>query len=113
MKTIFAVLFLSALALAQGTHTAQVSGCVDTTSGVTFNLYQGTTSGGESSTPVNATPSASCNFNVTGLLGLTKYFWYVKAFCATCSPTLSAASNEVSGTTLADSQPAAPTGLRT
>jgi hypothetical protein len=80
---------------------------------VTYNLYQGTSSGGEAATPVNATPSATCSFSVTGLLGLTKYYWYVKAVCATCSPTLSAASNEVSGTTLADAAPAAPTGLGT
>jgi hypothetical protein len=111
MKTILAVLFLSTLALAQGTHTATISGCTDTTPNVSYNLYQGTTSGGESSTPVNASPSATCSFSVTGLLGLTKYYWYTKAFCATCNPNLSAASNEVSGTTLADSGPAAPTGL--
>lgn len=112
MRKVFAFLLLSAsLAFAQGTHTATISGCVDTTPNVQYNLYQGTTSGGESSTPVNATPSAACNFNVTGLLGATKYFWYTKAVCSTCSPTLSNPSNEVSGTTQPDSQPAAPTGL--
>lgn len=112
VRNLLAFLLLSAsIAFAQGTHTATISGCVDTTPNVTFNLYQGTASGGESSAPVNATPSATCNFSVTGLLGLTKYYWYVKAVCSTCNPSLSAPSNEVSGTTLADAAPAAPTGL--
>jgi len=116
MRKILAFLLLSAsLAFTQGTHTATISGCTDTTPNVQYNLYQGTTKGGESSTPVNATPSATCSFSVTGLMGLTTYFWYTKAVCSTCSPSLSLSgpSNEVTGTTLSDPQPTAPTGLST
>src|SRR5208337_3912950 len=92
MRKILAFLLLSAsLAFTQGTHTATISGCTDTT------------------------PSATCSFSVTGLMGLTTYFWYTKAVCSTCSPSLSLSgpSNEVTGTTLSDPQPTAPTGLST
>lgn len=69
--------------------------------GLGYNLYRGTTSGGESSTPLNTTPfacSANCQFiNSQNLVEGTTYFYYIKTIDITSSK-LSPPSNEVSGT---------------
>jgi hypothetical protein len=99
------------VATALGSHSIQLSGCADTTPNVTFNFYQGTAAGQESTTAINSTPQATCSFVAAGLTGLTTYYFVAKAFCSTCSTQLSNPSNEINVTTPADPQPAAPTGL--
>jgi len=98
-------------ARATGPHTIAVGGCADTTSGVSYNFYIGTTAGAESTTPSNPLPLTTCSYTFSGLTGLTTYYMTVKAYLATASPSLSGPSNEVNATTTADAQPAAPTGL--
>jgi hypothetical protein len=100
-------------AKATGPHTAALSCTPSTTASVTgYYFYQGTTSGGESSTALNPTPVASCAYTVTGLTGMTIYYWTAKAYSPTSTaPGLSIASNEASATTPADSAPLPPTGL--
>ena len=71
-----------------------------------YNVYDGTTSGGESATPV-ATDVTSASYVVTGLANGTKYYFTVKAVNGGGT---SAASNEASAT-LAGSAPSAPTDL--
>jgi hypothetical protein len=64
-----------------------------------YNLYQGTTAGGESATPVNATPfGAGCSgATCTTIIGISApgtYFWTLKA---TLNGAVSPPSNEVTG----------------
>ena len=73
-----------------------------------YNVYQGTSAGGESTTPVNTLPitdSVSPSLSITGLTANTQYFFTVKALNSTGS---SAASSEVTATTGAG-VPGAPT----
>lgn len=44
-----------------------------------YNVYQGTSSGGESTTPVNGSPISGLSYVVTGLTNLTEYYFKVKA----------------------------------
>lgn len=92
-------------------HFVTLGSCVDTASGVTFNFYRGNVQGGESTTPLNASPLSTCNYVDNGLPALTTFFYYAKAFCQLCSTQLSLPSNEVTATTPADGQPPPPTGL--
>jgi predicted phage tail protein len=66
-----------------------------------YNVYEGTSAGGESATPVNDTPLAAdaTTFHVPGLTNGTQYFFVVKAVNAVGE---GAASNE------ADATPAGP-----
>jgi len=72
----------------------------------TYNVYQGTTPGGESATPV-ATNRIDPNFNVTGLSNGTKYYFVVRGVN---DGGVGPASNEASATP-AVAVPAAPTNL--
>jgi uncharacterized protein YkwD len=65
-----------------------------------YNVYKGLTKGGESGTPVNASPlpAGASNYRVTGLANGTKYFVVVKAINAVGT---SAASTDVSATATA------------
>ena len=72
-----------------------------------YNVYQGTTSGGESSTPINFGNVTSTSFTVTGLNNGTAYFFTVEAVNSVGSST---ASNEAS-TTPVTTAPGAPTSL--
>ena len=70
-----------------------------------YNVYEGTSSGGESTTPVNGTTLISgTTYTVTSLTNGTKYYFTVKAVNAAGS---SAASNQASATpvTVADPPP--------
>ncbi|HVB51756.1 MAG TPA: fibronectin type III domain-containing protein [Acidimicrobiales bacterium] len=82
-----------------------------TNAGETYNVFEGTTAGGESATPVNAAPladnGAGNTYLVTGLLPNTTYYFEVTALNAVGS---SPASNEVLAVTGAGAA-AAPTGL--
>ena len=72
-----------------------------------YNVYRGTSRGGESSTPVNGSPIVGTTYNDMGLTNGTTYWYYVKAIT---SSGLSLASNEVSATPSAATPPV-PTGL--
>ena len=73
-----------------------------------YNLYQGTTAGGESKTAVNGSARiTTTSYSVTGLTRGTPYFFTVKAVNAYGS---SGASNEASATPV-DTVPDAPTGV--
>jgi len=92
-------------------HSVTLGGCTDVTAGVSFNFYKGTTPGGESSTPLNASPSATCSYVDTAVTALSTYYYVARAYLATASQNLSGPSNEVTATIPADSQPQPPTGL--
>lgn len=93
-------------------HSVLLSCTASTSTGVTgYNFYRGATSGGESNTPLNASPTATCSYTDTSVIATQTYFYVAKAFCPTCNPSLSIASNEVSGTIPADPQPNPPTSV--
>jgi predicted phage tail protein len=72
-----------------------------------YDVYEGTTSGAESTTPVNGTtPITTTSYPATGLTNGTTYYFTVKAVNAAG---LSAASNQASATPA--TVPGAPTGL--
>ncbi|HWG72759.1 MAG TPA: fibronectin type III domain-containing protein, partial [Acidimicrobiales bacterium] len=71
-----------------------------------YNVYEGTTAGGESTTPVNSSPLIATTYTVTGLNNGTTYFFTVEAVNTVGN---SGASNEVAATPVAP--PAAPTLL--
>ncbi len=84
--------------------------------GETFNIYQGTTPGGEAATPINLAPLADNpqaalgnrnGYPVTGLTTGTSYYFYVKAINAGGSSTPSNEVVYVAGAGL----PGAPTGV--
>jgi hypothetical protein len=77
-----------------------------TTTGAQYNILRGTTAGGESATPINATPLAAgtTSYNDTTVIGGTTYFYAAVAICVSgggCPAGVigtSARSNEVSVT---------------
>lgn len=90
-------------------HSVTLSCTASTSSGVTgYNFYRGSASGAESTTPLNASPVSTCGYVDTNVLALTQYFYNAKAFCPTCSPNTSVASNEINITVPGDPQPAPP-----
>ena len=81
-----------------GTHDVMLSWTASTTPGVTgYYVYRGTTSGGESSTPLNSTPISSTSFTDESVTAGTTYYYLVTAV-ASDAVTQSAASNEASAT---------------
>ena len=87
--------------VAAGAPTPGTPACT-TTPSFTFNIYRGTTSGAESTTPLNATPIPSATAggftytDSTVALGNTYYYKYsVTEVCGTLN-IVSALSNEVS-----------------
>jgi len=82
--------------------------CTESTPNTTFNWYRGTSPGGESATPLNATPTTACAYTDSSVIGLQTYYYIAKAYCSTCSPSLSGPSNEISATIPGDPQPAPP-----
>jgi hypothetical protein len=96
----------------KGPHSIALSCTASPSAGVTgYNFYRGTAPGAQGSTPLNASLVATCAYTDTTPAAATTYYYTVKAYCNTCSPNLSVASNEASGTTLGDPQPLPPTGL--
>ncbi len=72
-----------------------------------YNIFEGTASGAESSTPVNASPVTGTSFTISSLTNLQPYFFTVEAVNGVGS---SVASNEVTVTpTSAISQASPPT----
>jgi len=72
-----------------------------------YNVYEGTSAGGESPTPVNPTPLAAnaSSFTATGLTNGTTYFFTVKALNSIGE---GAASNEASATPTGGGGPTVP-----
>lgn len=119
MKKILVIAFLlvTSMSFGQGlkakaiTHqvslswTATTSSCTGT---VGYNIYKGTTPGGESSTPVNTTLISGLSYVDTAVTPLASYSYNAKAFCSTSSPSLSAVSNEVTVVIPGDPQPLPP-----
>jgi hypothetical protein len=94
-------------------HTVTLSCTASTSAGVTgYNFYQGATKGAESSTPLNSTPASTCSWIDGTVIGTNTYWYVAKAYCPTCNPQLSVASNEVGPEVIPpDAAPAPPTGL--
>ena len=64
---------------------------------VGYFIYRGTTSGGESSTPLNATPVPGLSYLDLAVVAGTKYYYFVTAVAAN-GITQSGPSNEASDT---------------
>jgi len=81
-----------------GAHDVILSWTASTTSGIAgYNVYRGTASGGEGSTPLNSTPVSSTTFTDQSVTSGTTYYYVVTAV-ASDGTTQSAASNEASAT---------------
>lgn len=86
-------------ALGQGCHFVNLSWGASTSTGVTgYNIYRGTTPGGESSTPLNTGgPVSGTAFTDTTAVSGTKYYYVIKSTNGTSE---SGPSTEVSATAL-------------
>ena len=84
-------------ALGQGCHFISLAWGASTSSGVVgYNIYRGTSPGGESSTPINTGgPVVGLTYTDTNTVSGTKYYYYVKASNGTAE---SGASMEASAT---------------
>ena len=73
-----------------------------------YEVFEGTSPGGESATPLNDSPLTATSYPVTGLTAGTTYYFLVRAVYQACSGRgdCSAPSPEASATTW----PAAPAG---
>ena len=119
---ILGFLFLSATAQGQMKATATPHGtslswtatttvCTSPCTSITYNVYRGTTSGGEDlTTPINSSPITGTTYTDSSVTLGTTYYYVVEAVEAwTGSPLVSAPSNEASVTF--PQAPAAPSGL--
>jgi hypothetical protein len=83
-----------------GTHDVIVSWTASPTSGVMgYNVYRGTTSGGESSIPLNSTPVYGTTYTDANVTAGVTYYYMVTAVMSNGS-TQSAASTETAATVL-------------
>jgi hypothetical protein len=81
-----------------GVHDVVLTWTANETSGVTgYNVYRGTTSGGESSTALNSTPINGTTYPDTNVTAGASYYYVVKAV-GSDGVTQSASSNEASAT---------------
>jgi fibronectin type 3 domain-containing protein len=113
----FALLYAVHPTIAQGGHSLTLGwtsapdpSCVAPSCTLSYNVYRGTSAGGESATPLNASPITTTTYtDSTVALGNT-YFYVVKEVATGSIVALSPASNEVSVTF--PGAPGAPTGLQ-
>jgi hypothetical protein len=98
---------------AQTVHQIVLTWTASTTTGVNYNVYRGTLTGGPY-TKLTVSPTAALTYADTSGTGGTKYFYVVTAICTASCPTgitgESGFSAEASATFLA--APGAPTGLQ-
>jgi Putative Ig domain/Abnormal spindle-like microcephaly-assoc'd, ASPM-SPD-2-Hydin len=76
-----------------GMHSVVLTWAASPTSGVTYNVFRGTTSGGETTTPVNTSPITLLTFTDTNVTPGGTYYYTVEAVDSAGS---SAPSNEAS-----------------
>ena len=76
-----------------GTHSVVLTWSASPTNGVTYNVFRGTSSGGEGATPVNTSPITTLTFTDTNVTPGTTYYYTVEAVDSGGS---SDPSNEVS-----------------
>jgi len=74
-----------------GTHTVLLQWSPSPTSGVTYNVFRGTSKGGEGTTPINPSAISGTSYTDTNVSSGTNYFYTVEAVNSGGS---SAASNE-------------------
>jgi len=81
-----------------GTHDVMLSWSASSTPGVMgYNVFRGTTSGGESATPLNSAPVCNTTFADANVTAGATYYYHVTAIAAN-DVTQSSASNETSAT---------------
>jgi fibronectin type 3 domain-containing protein len=62
-----------------GTHSVALVWTASSTSGVTYNVFRGTTPGGESTTPLNSAPVSATGYTDTNVTSGQAYFYVVTA----------------------------------
>lgn len=106
------LLFLAIPAFGQHSVTLTWTASTDSSSTLGYNVYRGTTSGGEASTPLNSSAidvncsGSTCTYTDSAVSAGTTYYYVLKAV-NTSTGLMSPASNEASATVPI----AAPTGL--
>jgi fibronectin type 3 domain-containing protein len=75
-----------------GTDSVLLQWAASPTAGVTYNVYRGTSSGGESSTPLNTSAVSATSYTDTNVTSGQTYFYIVEAVDSSGKST---ASNEV------------------
>jgi hypothetical protein len=76
-----------------GMHSVMLTWSASPTGGVTYNVFRGTTSGGEGTTPINTSPITSLSYTDTNVTPGATYYYTVEAVDSAGS---SSASNEAS-----------------
>jgi hypothetical protein len=62
-----------------GTHSVSLAWMASSTSGVTYNVFRGTATGGESTTPLNSSPVSATGYTDTNVTSGQIYFYVVTA----------------------------------
>ena len=62
-----------------GTHSVLLQWTASTTAGVTYNVFRGTSSGGEGTTPINSSPVSATSYTDTNVTSGQEYFYTVEA----------------------------------
>jgi len=62
-----------------GTHSVLLQWTASTTAGVTYNVFRGTSSGGEGTTPINSSPVSTTSYTDTNVTSGQTYFYTVEA----------------------------------
>jgi fibronectin type 3 domain-containing protein len=60
-------------------HTVALSWGTSSTSGVTYNIYRGTTPGGEGTSPINTSAISETTFTDTNVTSGQEYYYVVEA----------------------------------
>ncbi len=61
-----------------GKHYAVLTWAASPTSGVTYNVFRGTSSGGEGTTPINSSPITALMYTDTNVTPGTNYYYTIK-----------------------------------